>query len=238
MNVLLIDNTLDQDSWGSAELVHSIHEAGPATIFVRRAPHTDLPAISSLGRFDRIILSGSRTAATESGDWISGLEELIRHALERGIPMLGVCYGHQSIARVLRGNDGSMNVRRSATPEIGWTEIRRTPGPRKARDLLDGLPDKFHSFSVHHDEVCTLPSRANLLAQSDRCAIQAFSLEEKPAFGVQFHPERDVEAGEKTIAASAKKKLGFPLLNPGSGTRLHSPLVARTIFGNFLKGCW
>jgi GMP synthase (glutamine-hydrolysing) len=236
MKVLLLDNTLDRDSWGSAELVHAIHEAGQPTVFVRRAPHADLPALSSLGRFDRIILSGSRTAATDSADWITALDELIRQALDRGIPMLGICYGHQAIARVLRGGDGSLNVRRSATPEIGWTEIQRTPGPRGSPDLLDGLPERFHSFSVHYDEVCATPPGALLLARSERCAIQAFALEDKPAFGVQFHPERDVEAGERTIATSAKKKLDFPLLNPGSGRKFHSPLVARTIFGNFLKG--
>jgi GMP synthase (glutamine-hydrolysing) len=236
MNILLLDNTLDQDSWGSAELVRSIHQAAPGTTWVRRSPHDDLPALASLDRFDRVILSGSRTAATESAPWITKLDALIRHCLDRGIPMLGVCYGHQSIARVI-GSGSSLNVRRSATPEIGWTEIRRIPG-RRGRDLLDGLPEKFHSFSVHYDEVGSLPRGATLLAQSDRCAIQAYALDEKPAFGIQFHPEREIEAGEKTLLASRKKKLDFPLLNPGSGKKLYSPDVAKTIFGNFLKGSW
>jgi len=237
MRILLVDNTLDPDSWGSAELVRSIHQSSPGTIWVRRAPHEDLPVLESLARFDRIVLSGSRTAATESAPWISQLDELIRHCLDRSIPMLGVCYGHQSIARVLGSQHGSLNVRRSATPEIRWTKIRRMPG-RTGRDLLDGLPETFHSFSVHYDEVIALPPRATLLAQSDRCAIQAYALDDKPVFGIQFHPEREVEAGEKTLQASAKKKLNFPLLNPGSGKKLHSPEVAKTIFGNFLKGSW
>jgi GMP synthase (glutamine-hydrolysing) len=238
MNILLLDNTLDQDSWGSAELVRSIHQSAQGTTWVRRAPHEDLPALASLGRFDRIILSGSRTAATDTAPWISKLDELIRTCLDRGIPILGVCYGHQAIARVLGGaNDGSRNVRRSATPEIGWTEIRRIRG-RAGRDLLDGLPEVFHSFSVHYDEVSPLPPGSTLLARSDRCAIQAYALDDKPAFGVQFHPEREIEAGERALQASAKKKLDFPLLNPGSGKHLYSPQVAKAIFGNFLKGSW
>ena len=75
-----------------------------------------------------------------------------------------------------------------------------------------------------------------LLARSERCDIQAFAHLEKPAFGVQFHPERDCEAGERTLASRKKEKPGFPLLHPGQGPRLYSPEVAKVIFGNFLKG--
>ena len=96
----------------------------------------------------------------------------------------------------------------------------------------------FHSFSVHYDEVCSVPVGATLLARSERCAIQGFAVNDKPAFGVQFHPEREIEAGEKTLASTAKKKPAFPLLNPGFGKKLYSPEVAKIIFGNFLKGSW
>lgn len=237
MNVLLVDNTRDRDSWGAGELVRALHRAGPCTIWVRRAPHEDLPAPSSLRRFDRIVLSGSRTAVTESAPWIARLDELIRRSLDDSIPLLGICYGHQALARVLGSSSGEPLVRRSGTPEIGWTEILRTSA-HAGRDLLEGLPQSFHSFSVHYDEVSALPLATRLLASSHRCAIQAFAHERKPAFGVQFHPEREIEEGERTLRSSAAKKPAFPLLNPGAGPRLYSPDVARIIFGNFLKGSW
>ena len=235
MNLLLIDNTIDPDSWGAGELAGSIRQAGSPTIWVRRAPHDDLPKPSTLRRFDRVILSGSRTAATETAPWISRLDELIRHCLDRSIPILGVCYGHQAIARVLGSATGTASVGRSATPEIGWTEIRRMPST-KGPDLLTGLPEKFHSFSLHHDEVYSIPGNATLLASSDRCTIQAFTLRDRPAFGVQFHPERGIEAGERTLASASRRNLPFALLRPREGHRLYSPEVAKVVFGNFLKG--
>ena len=235
MNVLIVDNTLDRDSWGSGDLVRSINWTGGVTTHVRRAPHEDLPKLQNLGRYDRIVMSGSRTAATDEAPWISALDDLIRHALNHGIPILGVCYGHQALARVLGSNNTKKNVRRSATPEIGWTEIIQTQHASKF-DLLSGLPKHFHSFSVHYDEVCEVPRGSTLLARSDRCAIQAFAVDDRPAFGVQFHPERGLEAGERTLALSAGKKLDFPLLNPGKGHQLYSPEVAQVIFRNYLKG--
>ncbi|MEN9724007.1 MAG: synthase [Pseudomonadota bacterium] len=237
MNVLVLDNTLDRDSWGSSDLVQSLSRAHSATIWVRRSPHQDFPSASQLRRFDRLVLSGSRTAATDTGPWISQLDSVIAEAIEAGIPILGVCYGHQAIARVLGSSKGShLNVRRSATPEIGWTSITRSSEPA-AQTLLGALPERFHSFSVHYDEVCDLPRGCVLLASSERCAIQAYASQERPIFGVQFHPERSCEAGEATLKQSAKKKLPFALLNPGRGPHLYSQEVALTIFGNFLKGC-
>mgnify|MGYP003344868196 CR=1 FL=1 len=50
MNLLLIDNTIDPDSWGAGELAGSIRQAADATIWVRRAPHDDLPDLSALRR--------------------------------------------------------------------------------------------------------------------------------------------------------------------------------------------
>ncbi|NDD90547.1 type 1 glutamine amidotransferase [bacterium] len=236
MRVLVLDNTLDRDSWGSADLVRAIGSSGSVITTVRRSPHEDLPALKSLGIYDRIVMSGSRTAATEESPWISKLDDLIRYVLDKGIPLLGVCYGHQAIARVLGSDNYPKNVRRSATPEIGWTEIIQLPQAGNATNLLDGLPQRFHSFSVHYDEVCEVPRGATLLARSERCAIQAFSVDQKPVFGVQFHPERGCEAGERTLALSAKKKLDFSLLNPGKGPHLYSAQVAKVIFENFLRG--
>ncbi|MBU6375204.1 MAG: type 1 glutamine amidotransferase [Bdellovibrionales bacterium] len=236
MKVLVIDNTLDPDSWGSADLVHAIGSSGGTTIIVRRAPHEDLPENHSLKAFDRIVLSGSRTAATEESPWISKLDDFIRSALDKNIPLLGICYGHQAIARVLGSDNHPKNVRRSATPEIGWTEIIQLPQAGRTSPLFEGLPQRFHSFSVHYDEVCEVPRGATLLARSERCAIQAFSVNQKPVFGIQFHPERGCDAGERTLAISAKKKLQFPLLHPGKGEQLYSPEIAKKIFENFIKG--
>lgn len=228
MKILIVDNTIDQESWGSKELRTLSHLANGAGIQVevRRAPHSDLP--QSPRGYDRIILSGSKTSALEDAPWIGALHEFVSQTLREQIPYLGVCYGHQTLARVLGGNH---SCRKAATPEFGWTEIRVL----NSSSLMLGLPEKFYSFSSHFEEVGEAPQSLNVLASSDACAIQAFQLEKRPVFGIQFHPEKDLEAARQVFAH--RKKLGTPktLLHPERSEELYNPKVGETIFRNFLK---
>ncbi len=238
MKILLVDNTRNRDSWGSSDLCEALQASQACTISVRRAPHEDLPPLRELSRFDRLVLSGSRTSATDSEPWVLRLQELISRSIESGLPILGVCYGHQILARVLgsilEGSPSQPWVRRSTTPEFGWTEIHRTPCPGGV-DLMDGLPGRFYSFSAHYDEVIALPAAAETLAFSRGCRIQGYRLRDKPVFGIQFHPERTAEAGERSIREAKRADPKLTALHPGKGRKLHSRQVAHTIFGNFLR---
>src|SRR4051794_34358272 len=117
VKILIVDNTVERDSWGSPELCRLSRLAAGAWIHVRRAPERDLPA--SPAGFDRIILSGSKTSALAEAPWIEKLFEFIRSAIDLHIPFLGVCYGQQALARAL---GGMHSVRKSAEPEFGWSE--------------------------------------------------------------------------------------------------------------------
>lgn len=227
MQILIIDNTIDPDSWGSSELCTMARLAAPgATIRVRRAPHDDLPAGPQ--PFDRIIVSGSKTLVDEEAPWISKLDEFIRRTVDAGKPYLGVCYGHQALSRAL---GGKKHVRRAPRGEFGWVEIEnQAPESR----LLRGLPRAFHTFEWHNDEVCELPRGMRALARSELCPIQACELEGKPVFGVQFHPERDLEGGERSLARRRKENPKLEILNVGKGARLFDAAVGQKIFGNFL----
>ena len=132
---------------------------------VRRGPHDDLP--TSMRGFDRMVISGSRTSCLDDFPWVGKLEKLIREGVDLGTPVLGVCYGHQVLARAM--GDGRKSVRRGSVPEFGWTEIRRTADS----PLFTGLPQTFHSFSSHFEEVADLPKGFRKLAESRDCAIQA-----------------------------------------------------------------
>jgi len=113
--------------------------------------------------------------------WLRPEKQLVRELVDRGTPVLGVCFGSQLLAELA----GAV-VRRGAEPEIGWHGVELTPDG-KADPLLGFLPETFESLQWHHYE-WLLPPGAVALARSARC-LQAFRLDERPVWGVQFHPE-------------------------------------------------
>jgi GMP synthase-like glutamine amidotransferase len=113
--------------------------------------------------------------------WLRPEKQVVRELLDRGTPVLGVCFGSQLVAEA-----AGAPVRRAEQPEIGWHEVELTPDGRRD-ELLGGLPERFESFQYHHYE-WLLPPRAVTLAHSARC-LQAFRLADRPVWGLQFHPE-------------------------------------------------
>jgi len=229
MKILIIDNNIDKECWGSPDLCRMAQLAPQKnsiqnSIFVRRAPQEDLPK-SPLG-FDRVIVSGSKTSALEDAPWIDQLLDFINKTIELRIPFLGVCYGHQALARALGGKDF---VRKSSTPETGWTKIQIL----EPSTLFKGLPSSFYSFSAHLEEISDLPSGMKRLAFSEGCRIQACQLENFPVFGIQFHPEKNLEGAKRILAQKSKREL--PLLNPHRSEELYNPKIGELLFKNFLE---
>jgi GMP synthase-like glutamine amidotransferase len=226
MRVLIIDNTIDPTSWGSYELAKYGKLVPGATLHVRRAPHDDLP--KSPEGWDRIIVSGSKTSAMEDAPWIERLLEFIRRSIDMKKPYLGVCYGHQSLVRALGGKD---RVRLAAQNEHGWTKINI----HQDSALTQGLPQEFYSYSSHYDEVFSLPQGMKRLASSEDCEIQACQLENRPVFGIQFHPEKTGDDAKKSLGEHLKKGTPKRLLHPKETDKLYKPEIGETIFGNFFK---
>lgn len=230
MNILLIDNTRDPDCRGSADLCRSLRAsldpAADVTLRVRRAPEEDLP--EGPEPFDRILMSGSSTPAGEEAPWIDRLLAFTRRAVELGKPLLGICYGHQILARALGGSEA---VGRAAVAEFGWTEIELLEDSA----LFRGMPRRFHSFSSHFDEVVRLPAGMRRLARSADCGIQACGVEGRPAFGVQFHPEKDPAGARRSLEERRRKGAPSRPLDPAEGGKFYDPRVAGALFGNFLK---
>jgi len=224
VRILIIDNNIDLDCWGSGYLAGFASGVPGAEVVVRRGPQGDLPR--DLSRFDKLVLSGSKTSCLETHPWVESLERLTGEWIESGRPFLGVCYGHQILARTL-GSRG--HVRKGTAPEFGWTEIEQVQPSR----LLNGLPSKFYSYSSHYEEVSLLPEGFRPLARSTRCALQAMQLGERPVFGIQFHPERSLEAGEEALKKRKNEGKLDGLLGLGKGPRLFEASVGKTIFQNF-----
>ncbi len=224
MKILIVDNNIDPKCWGASDLTRFAAQVAGATVVVRRAPHDDLP--KSIDRYDRIVVSGSMTSALDEAPWISNLDSLIKQALDRKKPLLGVCYGHQRLAAVL---GGKQILRKSATPEFGWTRIELTAPSA----LFKGIDEVFHSSSSHFDEVKQTPPGTKLLASSEGCEVQAYEVVGAPVFGIQFHPEKTLTEGNESIESRRKKGEPKVLLNPDSGHKLFDAKVGQTLFGNF-----
>lgn len=223
MRILIIDNNIDQP-WG---LCGDFRRYLEGEVIVRRAPQRDLPPNGPRG-FTHVILSGSKTSCLDGSPWTQDLMKYVREAVDAGVPTLGVCYGHQIIAKTYGGES---ILRASPKPEIGWVEIRQTvPNP-----VLEGLPAKFHTFQSHFEEVTKLPAGFVTTAESDRCAIQAFFVEKKPLFGIQFHPERNAEEGQQSIDRQKKTTPESCIFGDGKAKSVFTENVARTIFRNFIS---
>ena len=106
-----------------------------------------------------------------------------------GFPVLGICAGHQFMARYYGGE-----VKPAETPEFGKIELALLKGGNM---LFEGVPKKSVVWESHNDEVTVLPSDFELLAESETCKIQAIHHKKKPFYGLQFHPEVEhTEYGE------------------------------------------
>jgi GMP synthase (glutamine-hydrolysing) len=149
-----------------------------------------------IDRYDRIILLGSEASALDDHDWLKPELNLIQTAIERGIPLLGICFGHQIIVHAVLGRD---YVRRRADPELGWSKIQQL----KKNRLFQDIPTHFFSYSFHFDEVVESPA-LEILARSDECDVQAYQLKGKDVWGIQFHPEIDIETGKRILREAAQ----------------------------------
>lgn len=136
--------------------------------------------------YDGMIVLGSIVNPDQDDEyaWVAPERELMREALERGLPMLGLCFGSQMLAQAAGGR-----AFKASEPEIGWIEISKLPAAA-GDPLLGDLPDSFVSFEWHH---CTfeIPEAAVLLARTPGYQ-QAFRVGEH-AWGCQFHIEASGE---------------------------------------------
>jgi len=135
--------------------------------------------------YDAVVVTGSRASVYWDDPWIDAAREYVREAVDRGLPALGVCWGHQLLADALGGRVEDMGEY-----ELGYRSIARTAED----DLLAGIDREFTAFTTHSDEVVELPPGGTVLAENDY-SIQAFRAGD--AVGVQFHPEYDRETARE-----------------------------------------
>jgi GMP synthase (glutamine-hydrolysing) len=118
-----------------------------------------------------------------------------------GIPILGICYGDQLIAKHLGGNVEGAEVR-----EYGNTTVRMD----NTSPLFDGIPEESICWMSHTDHISKLPDGFKVIASSENCPNAAMANEGLGIYGVQFHPEvRHSEYGNKVIENFLYKVCGL-----------------------------
>ncbi|MFO1532451.1 MAG: GMP synthase subunit A [Thermoplasmatota archaeon] len=128
-------------------------------------------------RLDGVILSGGGARVG-----LDGKLGAVSDYLDRlDVPILGVCAGHQYMAKHFGG---------AAAPgekgaEFGEVVIDITDPD----DILRGIPDKTVVWASHHDEVSVVPPGFKVLASSANCPVQVMRHTTRPLFGMSFHPE-------------------------------------------------
>ncbi len=109
-----------------------------------------------------------------------GTPRVEKEIFELGVPVLGICYGHQLTAYTLGGKVESPDIR-----EYGKTEVKIDNNS----PLFDGIKEADQSWMSHTDYVSEIPEGFKIIATTDQCPVAAMANEEKKIYGVQFHPE-------------------------------------------------
>jgi GMP synthase (glutamine-hydrolysing) len=134
------------------------------------------------GNLKGIILSGSHASVYEVDDRAPDA------VFELGIPVLGICYGMQTMAQQLGGK-----VEAGHTREFGYAEVRARGHTALLKDIADFTTPEGHGmlkvWMSHGDKVTELPSGFKLMASTESCPIAGFADETRHFYGVQFHPE-------------------------------------------------
>ena len=164
---------LDFGGQYSQLIARRIRECG---VFSELLPH-DTPIEAIRERQPKaLVLSGGPASV-----YAENAPALRMELLELGIPVLGICYGMQLMARELGGK-----VEQAPAGEFGRTELTlRDSGGR----LLEGLPAEQQCWMSHRDTVFEPPPSFDALASSPESPVAAFEHSGKGLYGIQFHPE-------------------------------------------------
>ncbi|HVZ44946.1 MAG TPA: glutamine-hydrolyzing GMP synthase [Ramlibacter sp.] len=135
------------------------------------------------GRLKGVILSGSHASVYEETT-----DKAPQAVFELGVPVLGICYGMQTMAHQLGGKVEGGHKR-----EFGFASVRARGHTELLRDIQDYATAEGHGmlnvWMSHGDKVAEMPPGFKLMASTDSCPIAGMADESRRFYAVQFHPE-------------------------------------------------
>lgn len=157
-----------------------------ANIYSEIAAHDISAADLMLKNPSALILSGGPSSVYEQGS-----PSMDPQILELGVPILGICYGFQTLAHALGGQ-----VDNSGKREYGATDLSL----KSSGVLLEDQPKSQVCWMSHGDQVVKAPEGFEVLASTETTPVAAFESVEKKIFGVQWHPEvKHSEYGQNVL---------------------------------------
>jgi GMP synthase (glutamine-hydrolysing) len=130
-----------------------------------------------------VILSGSHASVYEDTT-----DKAPQAVFELGVPVLGICYGMQTMAHQLGGKVEGGHKR-----EFGYASVRARGHTELLRDIADYTTDEGHGmlnvWMSHGDKVVEMPPGFKLMASTESCPIAAMADEERKFYAIQFHAE-------------------------------------------------
>jgi len=189
--VLVVDGSVDPAIYRPVEqwspfLCETVYD-------VVRPPSGDVAP--RLDDVTHVLLTGSEASVVEIESWFDREASIVCEAVERGLSVLGSCFGHQMLVWAL---SGPAYVRRAPKPELGWISVDLLGED----SLFEAIPNPWHTFAFHLDEVIDPPSPWRVLASNASCAVQAIRYGDRPIWGIQPHPETNAEDGKKLMSAA------------------------------------
>ena len=132
-----------------------------------------------------VIVLGSGASVNEDHPWQTRLRSWLRPRIEAGVPMLGLCYGHQLLATLLGGEVGQ-----------AFSDAHKAQGLRRVRlrdNPLWGEAREGTLLVSHREAVIRVPADTDVVGTSDDLAVEALAHRSLPIWSFQAHPEATPE---------------------------------------------
>jgi GMP synthase (glutamine-hydrolysing) len=193
--------------------------------FVELDARAELP---SLRQFAAVLITGSAASVADRAPWTLAAEARVRDAVEREVPVFGICFGHQMLGQAL----GGAVERNPMGREIGTVSVE----VRGNDSFLEPLGSRFLANMTHVDTLVRLPPGARVLARTALDPHAAVRFGER-ALGVQFHPEIDRDVMTAYVDARAEVIVREGLDFVGIRDAVRETPEAASLVARFLELC-